>query len=228
MTEHLVPAAASRGHRPRLRWLLLVGAISFALVFVLNTVISPQLASSSLPLPNAPAADARVWFAHNELATIVTGILQTISVLFLSIFATAFYRSARGLGVETLRGEVTLAMAATAAMILSSIFGWILAGVADSASLGSVGALRTANFIAGGAIHVALLGLYVVTASRARPLPRSLRLLARIAVVPAVLSLLSVVIFQASALILLGRVLCMAWLISAAITTKRQLDGARP
>jgi hypothetical protein len=97
-------------------------------------LIAPSLASSALPLPNAPAADARAWFAGNQPAATVTGVLQVASVLALAAF---------GNGMR--------------------IFAWIAA-------------------------------------------------------VPALASVISLVLFEGAALILLGRLLCMVWIIAAVIS----------
>ena len=51
-------------------------------------------------------------------------------------------------------------------MVLSSATSWLLAAIATDASLDTVAALRTFNFITGGTAHVVTLGLFVWLASR--------------------------------------------------------------
>jgi hypothetical protein len=89
-------------------------------------------------------------------------------------------------------------------MAVSSMLSWILTGVAGSAGTTMVGALRTANFIAGGTAHTVRAGRIRFPCAKALPFGSGVRRLAWVAVVPAVASLLSLVVFQASALMNCG------------------------
>ena len=83
--------------------------------------------------------------------------------------------------------------------------------------------LNQAAFVTGGTLHVASLGVYIALTGRTYA-ERSVRGLAWVAAVPAVLSLISLVWFYGTALILLGRLLSMAWLVlaGAALTRVRR------
>jgi hypothetical protein len=98
----------------------------------------------------------------------------------------------------------------------------LLTAFAAGASLDTVAALRTASFIAGGTAHVIALGVFVLLASRIPGFGKLVRVFAIVAAVPAIASLVSLAWFQGAALILLGRLLCIAWIISA---TRRLVRG---
>ena len=67
------------------------------------------------------------------------------------------------------------------------------------------------------------LGVYVWLASRSGGFGRGVRGLAWVAVVPSVASLVSLVVYEGAALILLGRLLCMIWTVSAAVSVSRAM-----
>jgi hypothetical protein len=112
-------------------------------------------------------------------------------------------------------------------MMLSCVLGWVLTAVAADASLGTVDALRTANFVTGGTLHVLALGIFVLLASRMPGFGKAVRVFAYVAAVPALLSVVSLVWFNGSVFILLGRLLCMIWTVVAAVSVSRRLrrDG---
>ncbi|MDV3222351.1 hypothetical protein, partial [Intrasporangium sp.] len=114
-------------------------------------------------------------------------------------------------------------LASVGSMLVASILAWVLAVAAGTASVETVGALRTANFIAGGTAHVVLLGVFVLLAARIPNTTKPIRVLSIAAAVPAVLSLSSLVVFEGAALILLGRLLCMVWAICAAVSLRRRI-----
>lgn len=223
--ENTLPRGA---YRARARTLPLVAAAAgFVLFYLSNDLVTPSLASSALPLPDAPGEEVTAWFAENQLAATVTGILQVLSVGCLGAFVARLRRTAPSGQATTLHRASRLGFAAVGLMVLSSVLGWVLAAVAPEASVRTVELLRDGNFIAGGTAHVLALGLFVLLASRAPGISRPLRVLAYVAVVPAVLSLSSLVVFQGAAFILVGRLLCMAWVISAAVSVARRRSGPR-
>ncbi len=203
--------------------ILLAAALGFVVLYLSNDFVAPNLASSALPLPDDPVSEVRTWFAENQLAAVTTGILQFLSVSCLAAFVI------RLRGIATTAGHGARAdnasrwgLAAVVLMMVSSGFAWLLAALAPSASLDTVSALRTANFVAGGTAHVLALGVFVLLASRIPGMTRPIRVLAYVAAVPAVLSLLSLVVFEGAAFILLGRLLCMIWAVSAAVSLARR------
>jgi hypothetical protein len=68
------------------------------------------------------------------------------------------------------------------------------------------------------------LGVFVLLASRTPGFGKPVRVLAYVAAVPALLSVVSLVWFQGAVFILLGRLLCMVWAVSAAVSSIRRLS----
>jgi len=214
----------NQGETTRRGVALIAAGVGFVVLYLLVTVLSSAVASSALPLPDDPAEEVRDWFAHNQFAAVLTGGLQVLSVGCLVAFAVLFAGTARpSAEVAAARRARLWALAAAGLMALSSVLGWILAGVASSASVGTVSVLRTANFIAGGTAHVFVLGVFVLLASRVPGFGRPVRVFGYVAAVVSVLSLVSLVWYIGAVFILLGRLLCMAWVISAAVSTTRKL-----
>jgi hypothetical protein len=225
MTTHDTFQANARSAAITRGWPLIVAAIGFVLCYLSIDFIAPNLTSSPLPLPNAPTEEVRAWFADNQLAAVVTGVCQFLSVASLAVFVALLGRAA------TTARQVAVAVrvrpwgyASVALMMLSSVLAWLLAALAPSASLDTVTVLRTSNFIAGGTAHVLALGSFVLLASRMPGFGKPVRVLGYVAAVPAVASLASLVWSQGAAFILLGRLLCMVWVISAAVSITRRVS----
>lgn len=164
------------------------------------------------------------WFADNPLAAVMIGVCQLLSVACLGGFAVSLRQGAATAGqVHAARKAMPWGLLAVACMALSSLLGWLLAAFAADASLDTVATLRTASFIAGGTAHVIALGIFVLLASRIPGFGKPVRVFAIIAAGPAIASLVSLARFQGAALILLGRLLCMAWIISVAVSATRRL-----
>lgn len=198
--------------------LALVTAIGFVAFYLLTDVALRVWADSGLPLPDAAASVVRDWYADNAVAAVAMGLTQAGSVLLLTAHA-ALIRLPRARGA---------AVTAAGLMLVSSVCTWILAGMGAEASLGTTDLLRTAGFIAGGTLHVLALGVFVFVASREGGFGRPLRILAMVSLIVAVLSISSLFVFQGAAFILLGRLLAMIWVVSAAISlTTRQRRSRR-
>ncbi|GIF77428.1 hypothetical protein [Asanoa siamensis] len=209
MTAQQIDPIDRTGVGPR----LIVPAAAFLLLYLSVDFVSPNVASSPAPRPNAPAAEVRAWLVENPLAMSLTSALQLASVVALAVFVVALGSVAGAAYRARAAGLI-----AAACMVLSSLLGWVLAAVAPSVSDGVAGGLRTANFIAGGTAHVAALGVFVLLASRLDLFGRGMRVFAWVAAVPAVASLVSLAVYEGAALIPLGRLLCMIWIVVAAIT----------
>jgi hypothetical protein len=150
----------------------------------------------------------------------MVGVCQLLSVACLAGFV--------GLSKVAAIGSAKLwGLLAVALMALSSVLSFALAALAPSASLDTVSTLRTVNFIAGGTAHVVTLGLFVLLASRITGFGRGLRVLACVAAVPSVVSLISLFVFEGAALILLGRLLCMVWVLAAAVNATVRISRGR-
>jgi hypothetical protein len=215
MTTQFEPALQTAGPA-RAGVPALIAACGFVLAYFATEFVTSSAAASALPLPDSSSAAARDWFAANQLAAVLMGACQAVSVAFLAWFTVAVgARRARPWG-----------LAAVGLMLLASVCAWVLAAVASSASLGTVELLRDANFIAGGTAHVVALGLFAFLTSREGGFGRPVRVLSLVALVACLLSLFSLAVFQGAAFILLGRLLCMAWAISAGVSLTRRTRKA--
>jgi hypothetical protein len=201
-----------------------VFAAGFLALYLGSAFVVPNLASAAMPLPNAPAGQMRTWITHSTSAAVLLGACQLLSASCFGVFAVMLRRTASTAAqVAVARKATPWGLAAVAGMALSSVLSWVLVAAAPSASTGTVAALRTASFIAGGTAHVVALGVFVLLAARIPGFGKAVRVFAVIAAIPAITSLVSLVWFQGAVFILLGRLLCMAWVICAAISTTRRV-----
>jgi hypothetical protein len=110
-------------------------------------------------------------------------------------------------------------------LLASALLGWVLALTAAGLGLDLVGTLRDLNFLIGGTLHVAALGVFVgagsIAASRARTLPGWIPRLGIAAAVLSILSPTSLLWFPASILIPLGRLLAFVWIVAVSIVLMR-------
>ncbi len=217
--------AVSTGSRRRGAGVLIAAAVGFVLLYLATDFVTPNFASSTLPLPNDPVADVRDWYADNQLAAVLMGVTQFLSVSSLAAFVTRLPGVVRTVAQQVAAERARIwGLAAVALMMLSSALAWLLAAMAPSASLDTVSVLRTSNFIAGGTAHVLALGVFVLLAARMPGFGKPVRVLAYVAAVVSALSLSSLFFFQGAAFILLGRLLCMVWTVSAAVSITRRMS----
>lgn len=193
----------------------LLTAVGFVLAYFATEVLVSGTATAALPLPNSSSAAVREWFTDNPLAAVLMGASQGVSVLFLAAYV----------GAVGSRRSRPWGFAAVALMLLSSVCAWVLAVVAPTASLGITELLRDTNFVTGGTAHVLTLALFVALTARDTGYGRPLRLLGLVALTAGVLSLSSLVVFEGAAFILLGRLLCMVWVVGAAVSLLRRPRG---
>jgi len=208
--------------RQRTPWAL--GGVLFAAFFIVGLVLGGVLASSPFPLPGATAAEVARYFTESGTAVLASGLFQILSAISLFVFAApvaTLVRRTEG-GAGALPG-LTLGGGALAAVFLlvSALLGWVLALTAGGLGLELVDTLRNLNFLTGGTLHVASLGLFVGAASistlNARALPRWILWLGLAAAALSILSLASLLFFPASILIPLGRLLAFVWCIAMGI-----------
>lgn len=201
-----------------------LGGVLFAVFFILGDVLRGMLTSNALPLPGAPASEVARYFADSQTAAIAVVLCQLLSALSLFVFvnpvATLVRRVTgdRGALPRLASGGGVL----SAALLLAcAILGFVLIPVAVGGNLALVDILRQANFLTGGTLHVASLGLFVgatsVAARGAKALPSWVCWLGMVQATLAILSLASLLFFPAALLILLGRMLGFLWCIVAGI-----------
>lgn len=199
----------------------LLGAIAFLAFYLAVDFAASAVSTGTMPLPGAPADEVYEYFSANTGASILTGVLQTLSVLGLAVVvAGPVTRAGRASGGRR-RGALIAGTTAVAAMLVSSGLAITSGVVADSASVDTVVALRNAGFYSGGVVHVVALGLFVLAVTRIRGWTRPVRVMGRIAGVPSVLSIASLLWFYASPLLPAGRVLSMVCLVVAGVSLVR-------
>lgn len=219
MTESKAPQTMSLDRRRPAA--PLIGAIAFLVFYLAVDFASSAVSTGSMPLPGDPADEVHAYFSANTTASIVTGVLQALSVLGLALFVAGPATKAGRASAGRRRAAVLIGSVAVVAMLASAAIAIVSGLTAESASVDTVVALRDAAFYTGGVLHVVALGLFVLTVTRAGGWTRPVRVMGWIGGVPAVLSAASLLWFYASPLLPAGRILCMVCLIVAASSLLR-------
>lgn len=204
------------------RWAL--GGVLFAAFFIGGDFLRGALANGPLPLPGAPVGEVVLYFTESRTAALAVSSAQVLSALSLLVFVAPVATLVRRVAGEkgAMPGLVSGGgILSVGFLLVSALLALALALTASGLSLGLVDALREANFLTGGTLHVASLGLFVgatsVAARRAKALPRWICWLGIVQATIAVLSLASLLFFPAALLILLGRMLGFVWCIAVGI-----------
>ena len=217
----------SRKGRP-----LALGGPLFVALFIAELVLVGLLATSPFPMPDTPATLTADYYQENAAALVAGGVLQGLAAGALLVFArcvAAFVRRDAGEGDRPARIVAGFGVLAAGLLATSAVISGTLVLVAGGGDLSLVGGLRSLNFLAGGTLHVAALGIFVGSASiaarRTKTLPRWISRLGILAAAPAILSLASLGFFVATPLIPLGRLLCFVWCAAAGLVLA---FGGRP
>lgn len=215
-----------------------LGGVLFAVFFIAGDVLRGMLTSEAFPLPGAPAAEVARYFVESQTAVLVAGLCQVLSAASLFVFVApvaAFVRRAAGNSSALPRLVPGGGVLSALFLLASALLGVALVLTAAGLGLGLVDALRGANFLTGGTLHVASLGLFVgatsVAARRTKALPRWICWLGLVQATLAILSLASLIFFPAALLILLGRMLGFVWCIAVGIVLvlgMQRETGTRP
>lgn len=203
-------------------WVL--GGVLFAAFFIAGDVLRGALANGALPLPGAPTEEVVRYFTESRTAVLAVGLCQVLSAVSLFVFVApvaTFIRRVTG-ERDTLPGLASGGGVLSAVLLLASaLIGLVMAFTVGGLGLGLVDALRQANFLTGGTLHVASLGLFVgatsIAARREKALPRWISWLGMVQASLAILSLASLFFFPAALLILLGRMLGFVWCIAVGL-----------
>jgi hypothetical protein len=174
------------------------------------------------------------YFTESRTAALVVASAQVLSALSLLVFVAPVATLVRRVAGErgALPGLTSGGGILSAGFLLvSALLALALALTVSGLSLGLVDVLRQANFLTGGTLHVASLGLFVgatsVATRRAKALPRWVCWLGQVQAALAILSLASLLFFPAALLILLGFVWCIAVGILLALGGQRQTGAGR-
>jgi hypothetical protein len=208
--------------RQRNPWAL--GGVLFAAFFIAGDFIRGALANGALPLPGAPVEEVVRYFTESGTAVLGVSVVQVLSALSLLVFVPPIATLVRGVSGQrpALIGLTSGGGVLSAGFLLvSALLALVMALTVSGLSLGVVDVLRGANFLTGGTLHVASLGLFVgatsVAARGAKALPGWICWLGLVQATLAVLSLASLIFFPAALLILLGRMLGFVWCIAVGI-----------
>lgn len=201
----------------------LIGAIAFLAFYVAVDPVSGLFGDGSLPLPGAPAAEVYAYLTANGAASMVTGVLQALSVAGLALVVGSAVPRVAGSGTDVAARRVAgiTGRLAVAAMTVSAALAILLGLIAPSLTIDAAVASRTVSFLAGGVVHVVALGVLLLSLSRLTGWTRPVRVMAWIGAVPAVLSIASVFWSPLSVLLPLGRVLAMVALVTAGVSLAR-------
>lgn len=201
-----------------------LGAAGFTAGFVANGVLTGAVTDTPLPLPDAAPAEVLAYFATETPAVVVSAVCLLVSAAGLALFARAVGAVAGPDPKRTVAGAV-----AVAALTASGLLGLLLAVLGPAGADGAVLVARSLNFATGGVIHVVALGAYVATLTLLPPGSRTfgpgVRRFGAVAAVLAVLSIVSVVLYPASILLPVGRLLCIVWTITAGVALARATRG---
>lgn len=205
------------GSTTRRRSLPVLAGAAFLVAYLLVGPVTGALADGDLPLPDAASAEVAAYYAADPAAALVGAALQVLSVLGLLVFAETIGVPGR---------PVLLARAAVGAMVVSSVLTGVVTLLAGDTADTTVALVRSISFYAGGVAHVVLLGLFVLLAASALRqgglVGRGVSVFGYVAGALAALSVLSVAIYYANALLPVGRVLCMVWTVSAGVSLWRR------
>ena len=201
-----------------------LSGVLFPVLFLVGEVVAGQLATAPLPMPDAPVAEVVAYFGGSRTAAVALAAFQALSAVALLVFAGCIVLFLR----RTLAGDGALAGLARGGGVLAALFllasallALALTQVAAGGDAGLIQTLRTLNFLTGGTLHVASLGVFVGAASlaarRTRELPGWIVWLGLVQAALAVLSLASLVVFYAALFILLGRMLGFLWCAAAGV-----------
>jgi hypothetical protein len=201
-----------------------IGATVFTAGFIGNGVLGGLITDRPLPMPDAAPADVLAYFAAEPMASAVSGAVILVSALGLAMFVRAVGALAPPDPRRTVAGAV-----AVAAWVVSGLLSLLLAVLGPIGPDGAVLVIRSLNFYTGGVTHVVALGAYVATVALLQPgsrmWGRGVRAFGWVAATCAILSLASIVLYPASILLPVGRLLCMVWTITAGIRLVRAPQG---
>lgn len=201
-----------------------LGGLLFVALFISGLILGGSLSSAPFPMPGTSPQEVARYYDENRTAILAAGSLQVLSSLALLVFAssvTAFVRRTAGGRGALLALASGGGLSAAVLFLASALLGFVLALASGGLGLDLVGVLRQMNFLTGGTLHVAALGLFVgaasIVARRAKALPSWIPRLGIVAAALAILSLASLFWFPATFLIPLGRLLLAIWCIAVGL-----------
>lgn len=200
----------------------LLGALGFLVLYLAVGPVSGVFATGEIPRPGAPAEEVYAFLAANGTASVVTAALQSMSVLCLAVVVARTVRTpSRESDTVPRRVAAVAGWTAVAAMLVSAAAAAALAVLVPSLSVEAAVSVRMVSFALGGVAHVVALGVFALALAASGGWSRPVRVMARVAAVPCVLSLVSVLWPTAMVLLPLGRLLGMVALVVAGVSLAR-------
>ncbi len=185
-----------------------LSGVLFAAFFIASLVLGGVLASTSLPMPGAPAAEVARYYNDSRTAVLVASTLQALSAVSLIVFAgyvAAFVRRPAGETGVLPHMALSGGILAAAFLLLSVCLSVALVPVAAGGDLGLIDTLRELNF----------------AALRTKALPRWTYWIGISAATLSLLSLTSLLWFPATLLLPLGRLLAFVWSVAVSLVLVR-------
>ncbi|MFC7308683.1 hypothetical protein ACFQVC_31260 [Streptomyces monticola] len=195
---------------------LFLGGAGFAGLFLGGMGLAGLLGTGVYPSPLDSEAAAASYFAANGSAVLAQGVAHLFAGVALAVFASAL-----GNGRASAVGWARVA--GWAAAVAVAVSGLVNATIAVLGTTGdSLHTLHYLSFLAGGQIHVPLLGVLVAAGARAYAgsTPRWTTVPGVVAAVLAVLSLVSFAIEDALLLLPLGRFTSILWIVITVVRAR--------
>jgi hypothetical protein len=198
------------------------------LLFAAGLVAAAALRhGASYVTPFAAAEQVRLFFAQSPLAARISSFFLFGSAVPLGLFAVTTVSRLRFMGVRAAGTNITLfgGLAATIALFLSGIAGWILSVPDVTASAPVVKAIYFLSFLCGGVFYAIGFGLLAagvsVTSYFMRLLPRWLTALGIVVAITGELSWFSLLVYPANFFIPVTRFVGFLWMLIAAVGLTR-------
>jgi hypothetical protein len=215
---------------------LLLLATVHILIFVAGLVASASLrhGGASFVAPFAPSEQVRLFFAQDPIPARLSSFFLFGSAVPFGIFAVTAVSQLRFLGVRAAGTNIALlgGLAATVALTLSGMAGWILSVPDVSVSAPLVKAIYYLSFLSGGVLYAVGFGLLAagvsITSYFMRLLPQWLTVLGILLAITGELSWFSLIAFPANFFIPITRYAGFMWMLLAAsaLTKDRRLANA--
>jgi hypothetical protein len=183
--------------------------------------------------PFAPGEQVRLFFAQNPTAQRVSSFLLFGSAVPFGIFAVTTVSRLRFMGVRAAGTNIALlgGLAATMALMLSGIAGWVLSIPEVASSTSVVKAIEFLSFLCGGMFYAVGFGLLAagvsITSYFMRLLPRGLCVLGILLGITGELASLSLLTYPANFFIPITRFVGFLWMVLAAIALTRNRRTAQ-
>src|SRR5277367_14793 len=213
--------------------LLLLTIVHIAL-FAANMVAAAVLRHGApFVIPTAGSETVRAFFAESPAAVRVSSFFMFASAVPFGILTATAVMRLRFLGVRAAGSYIALfgGFAASGALALCGLFGWVLSLPDVTASTSVVRALSYLSFLFGGVTFAVGFGLLIagiaVTCHFMRLLPRWLTIFGIVVAAAGELSALSLVWYPANFLIPINRYLGLIWLLIAAIQLSKTVPKER-